>query len=82
MFTSPFKFLFGAGIAVTALLDLAQAAGCDNGPWTNVQAIGETHPDPNKMVPWCATQWDAGIVITGLDVWFDPNQGINAIAVQ
>lgn len=82
MFPSPSKLLFGATVAATALFDLAQAGGCDNGPWTGVHAIGETHPDPNKMVPFCATLWDSGIPITGLDVWYDEAEGINAVAVS
>lgn len=82
MFTSPLKLLLSAAVAATTLLDFAHAGQCDNGPWAAVQAIGERNPDPNKMVQFCATEFDVGVVIEGLEVWWDPNQGINAVAVQ
>lgn len=83
MFPSPSKLLFGAVITATALFDLVHAGDCDNGPFAFIWKIGERNPDQSKgMVPFCATLWDVGYPITGLDVWYDPNQGINAVAVQ
>lgn len=82
MFSSPSKLLFGAAAATAALFDLSQAASCSGGPFAQVQAIGETNPDPNKMTEFCASRWDEGLPITGLDVWYDEGEGINAVVVK
>ncbi|KAF2004891.1 hypothetical protein P154DRAFT_571641 [Amniculicola lignicola CBS 123094] len=77
------KLLLGAGFAAAALLDVARAADCGSGPYASVHAIGETKPSEDKgMVPWCSTLWDAGAPVTGLDIWYDDKQGINAIQLS
>ncbi|KAF1970617.1 hypothetical protein BU23DRAFT_204285 [Bimuria novae-zelandiae CBS 107.79] len=83
MFTSTTKLLFGAAFAATALLNHALAGDCANGPFASVHAIGETQPSEDKnMVPFCSTMHDIGVPVTGLDVWYDENQGINAIQIS
>ncbi|KAJ4290392.1 hypothetical protein N0V90_010608 [Kalmusia sp. IMI 367209] len=82
MFSSPSKLLLRAAFTATALLNLVHA-GCDNGPWAPVHAIGETKPSEDKgMVPWCSTLFDTGVPVTGLDVWYDEREGINAIQIS
>lgn len=82
MFTSTSKFLLGAALAATTLLQFGDAYDCTDGPWAPVHAIGETHPSEDKnMVPFCSTLHGDGVPVTGLDVWYDEGDGINAIQI-
>lgn len=62
MFFNPRSLLLGASALLFS--GLATAADCANGPWTNVWFIGG-----NGGGDWCHTKWDAGIVVTGMEVW-------------
>ncbi|KAF2448959.1 hypothetical protein P171DRAFT_352607 [Karstenula rhodostoma CBS 690.94] len=62
MFFNPRSLLLGS--AALFLSGLANAADCANGPWTNVLYIGGQGGGE-----WCHTKYDAGIVVTGMEVW-------------
>ncbi|KAF9736488.1 hypothetical protein PMIN04_009367 [Paraphaeosphaeria minitans] len=83
MFFPPSSLLYGAVLALTTFLSSASAADCSNGPFAFIWQIGETNPSEDKnMVPFCSSLWDVGIPVTGLDVWYDEREGINALQIQ
>ncbi|KAJ4355449.1 uncharacterized protein N0V89_003465 [Didymosphaeria variabile] len=83
MVSSPFKLLLGAAFAATALLDIAIAGDCSNGPFAPMMMIGMRDPETHEgVVPFCSTLHDVGVPVTGLDVWYDTDEGVNAIQIQ
>lgn len=53
-----------AGAAALSLFVGVTTADCTNGPWTDVTTTGGQGGGA-----WCATKYDQGIVITGVEVW-------------
>lgn len=85
MLTLPSKLLVGAVFAASALLDFTLAGDCVNGPFAHVWRIGlgtSKATEDKSLVPFCSTLHDVGVPVTGLDVWYDEREGINAIQIQ
>ncbi|KAF1970845.1 hypothetical protein BU23DRAFT_472961 [Bimuria novae-zelandiae CBS 107.79] len=71
MFFNPRSLLVGA--AALFLSGVATAGDCLNGPWDGGLIIGG-----NGGGDWCATKYDQGIVVTGMEVWAS-NKAVRAV---
>ncbi|OAG03254.1 uncharacterized protein CC84DRAFT_1261846 [Paraphaeosphaeria sporulosa] len=77
------RLLCGAALALTTLFSTVDAADCSTGPFAHVWKIGDSKAGENTdNVEFCSSLWDVGIPVTGLDVWYDEGEGINALQIQ